>query len=98
MRKAINHLKKTDPVMATIIAKVGAYKPAKLDPSFKTLVRAIVFQQLATGAARTIHGRLEALCDGTVTPQAIMNLSVGEMRRAGLSRQKLSYIRDLADH
>jgi len=98
MRKAINHLKKTDPVMATIITKVGPYKPAKLDPSFKTLVRAIVFQQLATGAARTIHGRLEALCDGRVTPQAIMNLSVGEMRRAGLSRQKLSYIRDLADH
>ena len=62
------------------------------------LARAIVFQQLSTKAARTIYGRLEEAAGGKLTPEAIQNLSVGEMRRAGLSRQKLGYIRDLAEH
>ncbi len=68
------------------------------DPSFEMLARAIVFQQLSTKAARTIYGRLEEAAGGPLTPQSIQNLSVGEMRRAGLSRQKLGYIRDLAEH
>src|SRR5271155_5633072 len=98
MRKAINHLKKVDPIMARIIAKVGPYRPPRHEPTFRAVVRAIVFQQLAGAAARTIHGRFEELCDGNVTPKAVSMLTVGEMRKAGLSRQKLSYIRDLADH
>ena len=68
------------------------------EPTFEMLARAIVFQQLSTKAARTIYGRLEEAAGGALTPQAIQNLSVGEMRRAGLSRQKLGYIRDLAEH
>jgi len=68
------------------------------DPTFEMLARAIVFQQLSTKAARTIYGRLEEAAGGKLTPETIQNLSVGEMRRAGLSRQKLGYIRDLAEH
>ena len=68
------------------------------DPTFEMLARAIVFQQLSTKAARTIYGRLEEAAGGALTPESIQNLSVGEMRRAGLSRQKLGYIRDLAEH
>jgi DNA-3-methyladenine glycosylase II len=68
------------------------------EPTFEMLARAIVFQQLSTKAARTIYGRLEEAAGGQLTPQAIQNLSVGEMRRAGLSRQKLGYIHDLAEH
>src|SRR5689334_8707008 len=68
------------------------------DPTFEMLARAIVFQQLSTKAARTIYGRLEEVAGGRLTPESIQNLSVGEMRRAGLSRQKLGYIRDLAEH
>jgi len=68
------------------------------DPSFEMLARAIVFQQLSTKAATTIYGRLQEAAGGQLTPAAIQNLSVGEMRRAGLSRQKLGYIRDLAEH
>jgi DNA-3-methyladenine glycosylase II len=68
------------------------------EPSFEMLARAIVFQQLSTKAATTIYGRLAEAAGGALTPQSIQNLSVGEMRRAGLSRQKLGYIRDLAEH
>lgn len=68
------------------------------DPTFEMLARAIVFQQLSTKAARTIYGRLEEAAGGKLTPDAIQNMSIGDMQRAGLSRQKLSYIRDLAEH
>lgn len=68
------------------------------EPTFEALARAIVFQQLSTKAARTIYGRLEEAAGGRITPEAIQQLSLGEMRRAGLSKQKVGYIRDLAEH
>jgi DNA-3-methyladenine glycosylase II len=98
MKRAVDHLKKSDAILASIIARVGPCKMTYREPTFEMLARAIVFQQLSTKAARTIYGRLEEAAGGQLTPQAIQNLSVGEMRRAGLSRQKLGYIRDLAEH
>ena len=98
MKKAVDHLTKSDVILAAIIARVGSCKMTYRDPSFEMLARAIVFQQLSTKAATTIYGRLEEAAGGQLTPEAIQNLSVGEMRRAGLSRQKLGYIRDLAEH
>ena len=98
MKRAVDHLKKSDAILASIIARVGPCKMAYREPTFEMLARAIVFQQLSTKAARTIYGRLEEAAGGALTPQSIQNLSVGEMRRAGLSRQKLGYIRDLAEH
>jgi DNA-3-methyladenine glycosylase II len=98
MKKAVDHLKKSDVILASIIARVGPCKMAYREPSFEMLARAIVFQQLSTKAATTIYSRLEQAASGALTPESIQNLSVGEMRRAGLSRQKLGYIRDLAEH
>lgn len=98
MKKALTHLKKSDQIMAAIITRVGAYKIVYRDPTFQALARAIVFQQLSTKAARTIYDRLEQAAGGAITPESIQNLSVGEMRRAGLSKQKIGYIRDLAEH
>jgi DNA-3-methyladenine glycosylase II len=96
VRKALNHLKKSDPVLAAIIASVGPYTPSYHEPTFRALVRSIVFQQLAGAAARTIFNRLEAACNGDVTPAAILKLSDAQMRAVGLSKQKLSYVRSLA--
>jgi DNA-3-methyladenine glycosylase II len=97
MRKAIVHLKKSDPVMRAIIERVGAYKIQHRDPSFETLVRSIVYQQLSGKVASVILGRLIALLpDGMVTPESILQLTPARMRRAGLSKQKTAYIRDLA--
>ena len=98
MKKALDHLKKADAVLAAIIARVGPCKMNYREPTFEMLARAIVFQQLSTKAATTIYRRLEEAAGGRLTPESIQNLSVGEMRRAGLSRQKLGYIRDLAEH
>src|SRR5260370_34553956 len=68
------------------------------DPTFEALARSIVFQQLSTKAASTIYARLQEAAGGKITPDAIQGLTVGEMRRAGLSKQKIGYIRDLAGH
>jgi DNA-3-methyladenine glycosylase II len=98
MRKALTHLKKTDPVLATIIERVGPLRISYREPVFETLVRSIVFQQLSGKAALTIFNRLHELCGGSITPEAIQGVTVGEMRRVGLSKQKIGYIRDLAEH
>jgi DNA-3-methyladenine glycosylase II len=98
MKKAVDHLRESDPVLASIIQRVGACQITYREPTFEALARSIVFQQLSTKAARTIYGRLEEAAGGRITPEAIQNLSLGEMRRAGLSKQKIGYIRDLAEH
>jgi len=97
MRKAINHLKKADPVMAAIIAKAGPYRAARTDPVFQTLVRSIVYQQLHGKAALTIFNRLaEAVKVNPMTPVAVLKLRPQKMRAVGLSKQKTLYIRELA--
>jgi DNA-3-methyladenine glycosylase II len=98
MRKAILHLKRSDPVLAGIIDRVGAYRIEFREPEFPTLVRSIVYQQLSGKAALTILSRLlGAMPDGRLTPDAILALPTGQMRALGLSGQKTAYIRDLAE-
>ena len=97
MRKAILHLKKSDPILATLIGRVGAYKMQYRDPGFETLVRSIVYQQLSGRVAKVIFDRLAAaLPGGKLTPAAILKLTPARMRKCGLSKQKTAYIRDLA--
>jgi len=97
MRKAISHLKRSDPVLGSIIERVGAYKIEYREPIFQTMVRSIVYQQLNGKAAAAIFGRLHAAAKADpLTPEAILRLRPSRMRAVGLSPQKLSYIRDLA--
>lgn len=97
MRKAILHLKKADPILGSVIDRVGAYRIEYREPSFQTLVRSIVYQQLSGRVASVIFNRLAAMLpDGRLTPEAILKLTPAKMRRAGLSKQKTAYIRDLA--
>jgi DNA-3-methyladenine glycosylase II len=96
MKKALQHLKK-DPVMRTIIERVGPYTMEFREPNFSTLVRSIVYQQLSGKVASVILKRLiDALPDGQLTPQNVLRLRPDRMRKLGLSRAKTEYIRDLA--
>ncbi len=97
MRKAILHLKNADPLIGSIIERVGPYRMVHLEPTFETLVRSIVFQQLSGKAASTIYGRLAAAAGDPVSPEAILRLTPEEMRALGLSKQKAAYVRDLAE-
>jgi len=97
MRKAILHLKKADPVIGSIVERVGPYRMQYREPSFETLVRSIVYQQLSGKVAKVIFDRvLGAVPGGKLTPEAVLKLTPARMRKCGLSKQKTAYIRDLA--
>ena len=98
MRKAIDHLKQADPVLAGIIEQVGPYGIQFMEPDFETLVKSIVSQQLSGKVAKTIYGRLIEAGGGSLTPESLLKLRPTRMRALGLSRQKIEYIRDLARH
>jgi DNA-3-methyladenine glycosylase II len=95
MREALRHLRRRDPVLGAIIERVGEYKIEYRDPSFDTVVRSIVYQQVSGKAAATIYGRLAAAVTG-VSPDQVLRLRPSRMKALGLSRQKTEYIRDLA--
>jgi DNA-3-methyladenine glycosylase II len=97
MRKAINHLKKSDPVLRGIIERVGPCRMEFGEPVFHSLAEAIVYQQLNGKAAVTIFKRFAALAGEPVTPDGIVKLSNEQMRSAGLSKQKSAYLRDMAE-
>lgn len=98
---AVAHLRQTDQTLAHVIDTIGPFTLEPRDGIFRSLARAIFFQQLAGPAARAIMNRtLEAL--GTderryFTPQEFLTAGDEALRAAGLSRQKMSYLRDLAD-
>jgi len=97
MRKALIHLKKADPILAGIIERVGPYAIEYREPVFQTLVRSIVYQQLSGKVASVIYGRLrDAVGEDPMTPAGILRLRTPTLRKAGLSKQKAEYIRDLA--
>jgi DNA-3-methyladenine glycosylase II len=97
MKKAITHLKKSDPILAAIIERAGAYKIHYREPDFETLVRSITNQQLNGTAAATIFARLQAAAKADpLTPESILRLRPARMRSLGLSGQKMKYIRELA--
>jgi DNA-3-methyladenine glycosylase II len=100
-RAAVRQLKRADPVLRDVIERVGPYRlePRVAGSHLDALVRSIISQQLSTKAAATIHGRVLAL-HGTDAPAPAAWLALGDavLREAGLSRQKIGYIRDLAQH
>jgi DNA-3-methyladenine glycosylase II len=96
MRKAVNHLKKCDPVLCAIIERVGPCRMEYGVPEFCSLAEAIVYQQLNGKAAVTIFNRFAALAGEPLTPQGILKLSDQQLRSVGLSKQKSAYLKDLA--
>jgi DNA-3-methyladenine glycosylase II len=98
MKEAIEHLRRSDAVLAGIIQRVGDYAIQFRDPDFETLVKSIVYQQLSGRVASVIFGRLTAAVGGRLTPENVLKLRPSRMRTLGLSTQKTAYIRDLARH
>ena len=97
-RKALVHLRTADPVLAGLMDGVGPFRMEFREPTFDTLVRSIVFQQLSGRVARVIFGRLLEALGGSVSPEGVLSLDVPKMRAIGLSGQKSAYIQDLARH
>jgi len=96
--RAVEHLRRADPVMRAMIAEAG---PCTLRPQrdrFRMLAGSIISQQISTGAARSIKRKLdELLGSGGLTPANLSRHSPEELRVAGVSPQKAKYLLDLAD-
>jgi DNA-3-methyladenine glycosylase II len=98
----------SDPVMATLVERVGKIDLAKRLASrgeerppdaYGALLRAIVGQQLSTKAARTIYLRVIDIFGGqTPSPEQLLAADVTALRGAGLSGRKAEYLQDLARH
>ena len=100
---AVNFLKQADPVLAGLIGRVG---PCQLHQRQQTgdlltcLCRTVIDQQLSTKAADTIYRRFLQLYPDQVSPsaQALLDMSDDRLRGAGISRRKVAYLKDLAQH
>ena len=96
MRKAVNHLKKSDPILRAIIERVGPCRMEFGVPQFCSVAEAIVYQQLNGKAAVTIFNRFAELAGDPLTPEGILKLTDEQLRSVGLSKQKSAYLKDLA--
>lgn len=95
---AIHHLRAADPALAAVI---DAHEPPVFQcphRPFHSLVRSILYQQLAFKAAASVYSRFLALLGGeaSVGPDAVLALTPHQLRQIGVSPRKASYLHDLA--
>lgn len=86
-----------DPVLGPWVKRIGTIRlPRTTEDPFFYLARTICYQQLAGKAAATIHRRFVEALKGEVTPAKVLRTRETTLRKAGLSRNKMAAIRDLA--
>lgn len=97
-RKAsVLHLRANDVVIGNVIKLIGPFTLRPRRQRFAMLVRSIISQQISVSAATSIRTKLYELVDHEVDPHRIVALSDKQMRAAGISPQKMAYLRDLSD-
>ena len=95
-RKGYNHIRRSDPKLKPLLEKHGpiGFKPQ--GEMFESIVESILSQQLAGAAAEAIIRRVRATHpEGKLIPEHLHSTTAAKLRRAGVSPQKLSYLRDL---
>lgn len=95
-------LMRRDPRLGAVIKRVGrcTLPDGRTHDPFAALVRVIMGQQLSGKAAETIYGRVVDLAGGqnNLNPSTVRALDATGLRAVGVSRPKISYLYDLADH
>jgi DNA-3-methyladenine glycosylase II len=99
LTRAERHLARRDPVLRPIVRRIGACALRPHNRHFEILLRSIISQQLSTKVALTIGQRLKQLNSPARFPNAkeILAAEHAALRAAGLSNQKVSYMKDLAE-
>jgi DNA-3-methyladenine glycosylase II len=97
-QRGVRHLKRNDPILAHIISRVGPVEFELDNDHYEAVVGSIIYQQLAGSAARAILNRFKQLYGGRLpSPGEYLATDVEKLRSSGLSPQKISYIKDLAE-
>ncbi|MEX2246471.1 MAG: DNA-3-methyladenine glycosylase [Dehalococcoidia bacterium] len=96
---ARRHLMRCDPIMRDIVKRVGPCTIEARGQPYESLLRAVLYQQLAGPAAAAIERRFLALFGGRIPkPAQLVAISGEDLRAAGISRQKAGYFRSIAEH
>jgi len=94
--KAKRILSKRDPVLRKIINKFNkGYLTSRKDPFF-SLCRTIIGQQISTKAADSIWLKFEMKCKKKIVPETVLKLTSRSLKSAGLSHQKITYLKNIA--
>ena len=94
--KAKRILSKRDPVLKRVIKKYKkGFLTTRSNPFF-SLCRTIVGQQISTKAANSIWSKFEKKCKKRIVPYIVLKLSSRTLKSAGLSHQKISYLKNIA--
>jgi DNA-3-methyladenine glycosylase II len=99
MQKAADHLSKHEPVLATVIEHAGLCTIRPRTDYYRKIIESIIGQQLSVKAAASIRARFEALFPSSYpSPDQILVADFDDLRAVGLSKAKIAYIKDLAQH
>ncbi len=99
LEDAHQHLTTCDDVLAQVIHEIGPCTLNRQTNRYRNLLRAIVGQQISAAAAKAVFKKLEAAVPSkTLNPEAVSQLSIDDLRGAGLSSQKVRYVQDLTEH
>ena len=90
--KAVTDLSKKDSIIAKIIADYPNERMEMKNDTLHTLVRSVVGQQISVTAADAIWNRLDGACNNSITEKNLLELSIEDMRKTGLSNTKSNYI------
>ena len=94
--KAKKILSRRDPVLKKIIKKYNKSFLTTRNNPFFSLCRTVVGQQVSTASADSIWSKFEKKCKGSITPKMVLKIPSRSLKNAGLSRQKISYLKIIA--
>jgi DNA-3-methyladenine glycosylase II len=97
LKTSIDALAAIEPAFAAGLARAGYPEPRIRARGYATLLRTIVGQQVSVAAAQSIWNKLDAALGTAEDPAALTAASDDALRGAGLSRQKIGYVRSLAE-
>jgi DNA-3-methyladenine glycosylase II len=97
LREHLDALGRIEPAFARAIAVAGYPEPRVRERGYETLLRTIVGQQISFKAADAVWLKVVAAVGDIAAPEALIARSNEELRAAGLSRQKIGYVRSLAE-
>ena len=95
-QKAKKNIARKDSVLRKIIKKYNKGFLTTRNNPFFSLCRTIVGQQISTKAADSIWARFEKKCNKKIKPKIILKISSRNLKSVGLSRQKISYLKNIA--
>lgn len=96
LQAALEYLSQQDLVLAEIIARVGPCTITLQKNYYQALVNSIIAQQISVSASRSIRNKFMELIDQNLEPESVLPYSILQLRSAGLSIQKATYIHDLS--